>query len=170
MNTPYDQMIKDVAQSSGIVSPTLLQALVCQESGGEAWATRFENSYWNNSVVDRQAKEFATAHRGIPTYLTEKVMRSTSFGLTQIMGQVARENGWRNPFLVELCEPTENLNLACRLLAARYKKFGGDEDWVILSWNRGPGCKRPTGGEDYLLSVKRFMRDTPYRSGGAHGV
>lgn len=164
MITGYDDIIEAIAKSFRGVSPILLQAIVCQESGGNPWAVRFENSYWNNTIVDKQAKEFSRVHKGIPSYLTEKAMRSTSFGLTQIMGQVARENQWNHPFLTKLCEPEENLVLACKMLKARFVRFGGDEDWVILSWNRGLGCRQPVGNEKYLLDVKQFMKDTPYRT------
>jgi hypothetical protein len=162
MKTPYDRIIQEISVSFSL-DPSLVQAFVCQESGGDPCAVRFEKGYYGNSVVRREAAEFSKKNGGIPTFDTELVCRSLSWGLGQIMGQVARESGLTDKFLSVLTNIENNIKWICILLLrrqgmARIKNL----DHLIISWNQGPGCSAPSGNEPYLVSVKKFMRESPY--------
>jgi len=159
MVTRFDETIRKISLQQGI-SAQLVHALVCQESNGNPYAVRFEPGYYKHKIVESQSIIFSNKHKGIPTAETEKVMRSTSFGLMQIMGQVAREHGYLPQFLTQLLIPEENLELGVSILKKWLKKLHGNEDHLILAWNRGPGCAAPVGDEPYLLSVKEFMQHT----------
>ena len=165
MRTAHDQMIKQLCDSQfPTVDPALVQAIVCQESGGDSAAIRFEFHYYENAVVRKEAKQFSRDNKGIPTYETELVARSLSYGLMQIMGQVAREGGLKDRYLTVLIDPQTNLEVGIGLLARRlrYTKFDGDIPWVIKSWNAGMGCRKPSADDSYVTSVMKFMSETPY--------
>lgn len=159
MITTFDALIAEMAESLGF-DKVLLQAFVCQESGGDPWACRIEPGYLVNEVV-KWARQWSQNHKGNPTVQTELYLRSSSFGLLQIMGQVARENGFTRRYLTELFVPHENLGLGCRLLQKRQAK-AANLDHLIWMWNAGMGSKPPSPDNAYVASVKRFMQETPY--------
>jgi len=78
---------------------------------------------------------------------TERVGRSTSWGLLQIMGQTAREAGFTGEYLSSLCDPAINLDLAASILKKRV--------WVDGSWDGA--LARYNGGF-------RGNRQPPYRN------
>ncbi|HEY6442754.1 MAG TPA: hypothetical protein VIY66_05375, partial [Candidatus Acidoferrales bacterium] len=50
---------------------------------------------------------------------TEEIARSISWGLMQVMGQVAREHGFTGKFLSALCNPSLGLDIGCAALASK---------------------------------------------------
>lgn len=86
-------------------------ALVCaiaeQESSWEAHALRYEPAFRMRYV----------APLGLPP--TEEIARSISWGLMQVMGQVAREHGFTGKFLSALCEPSCGIEIGCAVFAAK---------------------------------------------------
>jgi hypothetical protein len=50
---------------------------------------------------------------------TEEIARSISWGLMQVMGQVAREHGYVEKFLSALCDPEAGLATGCAVFAAK---------------------------------------------------
>jgi hypothetical protein len=163
MQTPYDTMIFSIATAEDVY-PSLLQAIVCAESNGDAIACRTESSYLKNAVVDREAKVTSKKFNGVPSELTERYFRSTSFGLTQIMGQVARENGFTDQWLTMLLHPEVNLSLACKILRTRLN-ISKSLQHAIGMWNGGPGITWPTKSKTiqaYVSKVLKFMDESPY--------
>lgn len=160
MKTPFDALIAEAAEASDL-DKVLVQALIAQESGGNPWASRVEPGYLANEVVKREAQAWSQRHHGVPTTQTELYLRSSSFGLLQIMGQVARENGFAPRYLTALYDPMTNLELGCRLLQRRKIKAASLEH-LILMWNAGIGSKPPVPDNAYVASVKKFMEETPY--------
>ena len=57
---------------------------------------------------------------------TEEIARSISWGLMQVMGQVAREHEFQRPFLSALCDPSAGLTFGCIVLAAKITAASGD--------------------------------------------
>ena len=82
---------------------SLNAALVCavieEESSWNTYAIRFEPLFRERYVRDLKLSP------------TEDMARSTSWGLMQVMGQVAREHGFRARFLSEICGPVVALKL-----------------------------------------------------------
>src|SRR5271155_4197450 len=79
----------------------LVCAIVEQESAWDAHAIRYEPAFRTRYV----------APLGLPP--TEEIARSISWGLMQVMGQVAREHGFESKFLSALCEPEFGLDTGC---------------------------------------------------------
>jgi len=67
---------------------------------------------------------------------TERVGRSTSWGLLQIMGQTAREFGYTGRYLSGLCDPATNLDLAATILKTRFA-IDGNWDGALARYNGG---------------------------------
>lgn len=100
------------------------------ESAFDPWAVRYEPAFY-----ERYVKPIA----GISE--TEGRCRAMSWGLLQIMGQVARENGFTDHWLPALCDPETNVELACQILRLR-KTATGSWDGALAAYNGGLGGNR----------------------------
>lgn len=113
------------------------------ESGWDPWAFRYEPYF-----------------RWLPHGLnpTESMGRKCSWGLGQVMGQVAREHGFGGPF-PQLCVPAINLDVAARVLRARYTRTG-DWDAALAAYNGGLRGNRvaPFRNQSYLDKVRANAR------------
>ncbi|MGH9700043.1 MAG: transglycosylase SLT domain-containing protein [Candidatus Acidiferrales bacterium] len=89
------------------LDPALVCAVVEQESAWNSFAMRYEPAFRARYVAP------------LGLSLSEEVARSISWGLMQVMGQVARENGFDESFLSALCDPAVGLDCGCRVLAAK---------------------------------------------------
>ena len=104
---------------------SLACAVIEQESAWDPHAMRYEPAFRARYV----------APLGLPP--TEEVARSTSWGLMQVMGQVAREHGFAGKFLSALCDPAVGLDIGCAVLAANLTAAGGDVPRALQLWNGG---------------------------------
>ena len=100
------------------LDPALVCAVVEQESAWDAHAIRYEPAFRTRYV----------APLGLPP--TEEIARSISWGLMQVMGQVAREHGFTGQFLSALCEPAAGIAIGCTVLAA---KFAAATRWPAVA-------------------------------------
>ena len=103
----------------------LVCAVVEQESAWDAHAIRYEPGFRARYV----------APLGLPP--TEEVARSISWGLMQVMGQVAREHGFSGKFLSALCDPAAGLDIGCTVLASKLSAAGNDVARALELWNGG---------------------------------
>ena len=87
--------------------PALVCAMCEQESAWNTYAIRYEPGFRTRYV----------APLGLPP--TEEIARSISWGLMQVMGQVAREHGFDGKFLSALCDPALGLDIGCAALASK---------------------------------------------------
>jgi soluble lytic murein transglycosylase-like protein len=90
------------------LDPALVCAVIEQESAWDANAIRYEPAFRTRYV----------APLGLPA--TEEVARSISWGLMQVMGQVAREHGFTGKFLSSLCDPAAGLEAGCAVLVSKF--------------------------------------------------
>ena len=137
-------LIIEASKQTG-VSPMLLAAVIHQESAGNPYAVRYEPAFFKRYVEDKTRK---TMLGHVPTRCsleTEARMRATSFGLMQIMGQVARERGFKAEFLTELTDPKTNLKWGSEFLQTLLLKHQ-DTEAALLRWNGG-------GNKDYGKEV-----------------
>src|SRR5580698_9222850 len=74
---------------------------------------------------------------GLPP--TEEIARSISWGLMQVMGQVAREHGFTELFLSSLCEPATGISVGCVVLASKFAAAGREVGAGNLSGSK-VGC------------------------------
>jgi soluble lytic murein transglycosylase-like protein len=145
--------IIETAKLTGI-SPQLLCAVIHQESSGNPYAVRYEPAFLKRYLEDKTKK---TIGGHIPTkcsWQTEVQMRATSFGLMQIMGQVARERGFKGEFLTELCDPAVNLKWGSEFLQTLLHKHDTTEK-ALLRWNGG-------GDPDYGKKIMRHIDSGAY--------
>jgi len=80
-----------------------------------------------------------------------------SWGVMQVMGQVAREFGFKEPSLTELCDPATGIEFGCRILAARLARSKGDVSAALLAWNGGADANYPAE----VLARKRNYSSRP---------
>src|SRR5271154_2482587 len=106
-------LARTIAYEHGL-DPALVCAVVEQESAWDAHAMRYEPGFRSRYV----------APLGLPP--TEEVARSLSWGLMQVMGQVARERGFAGKFLSALCDPATGLDIGCAVLASKLSAAGND--------------------------------------------
>lgn len=130
-------LAKQKAQDYGL-DPTLVCAVIEQESGGDPWAIRFEPAFYEKYV----------ASMGLNP--TEAYSRSFSFGLMQVMGEVAREVGFKGKWLSALCDPETGIDVGCRVLKLKLQKAKGDVARGLQFWNGG-------GNPDYASQVMARM-------------
>jgi soluble lytic murein transglycosylase-like protein len=120
------------------LDPALVCAVVEQESAWDAHAIRYEPAFRARYV----------APLGLPP--TEEVAPSISWGLMQVMGQVAREHGFDGKFLTALCDPVTSLDLGCAVLAAKLSAAETNVQRGLDLWNGG-------GNPDYAPQVLARM-------------
>ena len=120
-------------------------AIVCavceQESGWNPWAMRYEPAFYDRYIAPMT---------GLTN--TEMVARSTSYGLMQVMGQVAREFGYRNQFLSEMCDPDTGVAIGCQKLAKCFSTHS-DPESALLAYNGGGN---PDYGRQVLARVGNY--------------
>jgi len=117
------------------LDPALVCAVVEQESSWNPWAVRYEPAF-----LARYVQPLYTAGK---ISLTEAYTRSISWGLMQLMGEVARELGCQTTSLAELCDPATGLDFGCRQLRAKFDGAGGDPTRALLAWNGGANRDYP---------------------------
>lgn len=109
----------------------LVCAVIEQESSWNPWSTRPEEQFYQHYVVPL-GLSWGTG-----------IQRAMSWGLMQLMGQVARELGFVGPFLSELCDPDTGVDWGCKKLADCMKRANNDETAALLRWNGGSNAQYP---------------------------
>src|SRR5271163_3329752 len=126
-------LARTIAYEHGL-DPALVCAVVEQESAWDAHAIRYEPGFRARYVAPLE----------LPP--TEETARSISWGLLQVMGQVAREHGFQGPFLSALCDPSAGLEIGCTVLASKLAAANGNVPRGLALWNGG-------GNPDYAVQV-----------------
>ena len=111
------------------LDPALVCAIIEQESGWNTWAIRYEPAFF--------AKYVASLYTNNKVSASEAYARGFSWGLMQVMGQVARETGFDSPFLSALCDPEQGLAIGCKVLRKKFDAMDGDITRALLAWNGG---------------------------------
>jgi len=144
-------LVQDAARAHDLW-PELVCAVIEQESAWNRWAVRYEPGFYKRYIEPQLARpggddaiRHARAHRA-PLSETEARARAFSWGLMQVMGQVAREHGFSGNSLAELCDPATGLDVGCRVLAAKLAAAEGNVVRALLLWNGG-------GNRDYPDTV-----------------
>lgn len=113
-------------------------ALVETESTGNEWAYRYEPQY-----PYLEAPEIYAARRGI-SRASETALQMSSFGLTQVMGGVAREHSFQGD-LPELFKPEVSLEYGFRHLRNKADRYGDEPGTLYAAYNAG-SVRRTSGG------------------------
>lgn len=116
------------------VEPDWIKAIILTESSGNPYAIRYEGSYPYLFEVESSAKKANV------TLATEIASQKISWGLGQIMGALAREQGHKTS-IVELVTPEINIKHICIRLEY-LKKLAKETDDIFAGYNGGPGSMR----------------------------
>ena len=118
------------------LDPALVCAVVEQESAWNTWAVRYEPGFL--------ARYVAPLYTAGKIGATEAYTRAMSWGLMQVMGQVAREQQLPDVTPIpQLCDPATGLEYGCRVLKAKLAAAGGDVQRALLLWNGGANNAYP---------------------------
>ena len=117
------------------LDPVLICAMVEQESNWNPWAMRFEPFFFNRYVSSQYTNNKISA--------SEAWARGYSWGLLQVMGQTARENGFDMLFLSALCDPEAGLSIGCSVFAKKLDAAKGEVNKALLAWNGGANAAYP---------------------------
>lgn len=153
----WDGLLDEIAARHGL-PPELVAAMVRVESGGDPWAVRYEPGFYR-----RYLEDLALSTTDGCSEDTERRTRAMSFGLLQIMGQVARELGCELPFLSQLCDPETGLEWSCKYLAQlrrRLSRAHGATTWecVCAAYNGGPGVVTGAGAHNNPAYAEKIRR------------
>lgn len=147
--TPNADLVKlavAVARQYGL-DPVMVCAVVDQESGWNNWAMRYEPLFFSRYIQP-------LVNAGTVRAATEGIARATSWGLMQVMGQVAREFGFKGQFLSQLCEAGTGLEVGCQVLRRYLDDKGGDWNKALLRYNGGG---RPEYATEVFDRTHKFL-------------
>ncbi len=140
-----------------VLVPSLILAIIFAESQGNTYAVRYEPGFFK-WLMTKVTGRTIRVNKHLISRQTEEVMRSTSFGLMQIMGQTARELGYQGVFLTQLTNSATNIRYGCKYLASRIKLFSKKEDY-IAAYNSGSPKYRNGKliNEDYVVKIHKYQ-------------
>lgn len=145
-------LIFEQSKKTGL-SPQLIAAVIQVESGGEVHACRYEQQFFNRYIADKGPKKLA-GYWPPSTKVsddTERIYRSMSLGLMQVMGQKVREYGYQGDYLASfLSNPALSIEYGCMILADCLKRSKGNLTQALLFYNGG-------GDKEYPNRVKQVM-------------
>ena len=175
---PLNPVLIESAAARHALPALLIAAIVQQESGGNPWAWNPEPHYRYLWDVRRRApfRQLSSAEisserppADFPVIAGDRDQewwaQQASWGLMQVMGAVAREWGYREPYLPALCDPETNIEYGCRhLLGLRQRHFRG-HGWsgVIAAYNAGS----PRLGDDGKYVNQQYVDEVNARLKGA---
>jgi soluble lytic murein transglycosylase-like protein len=117
------------AAAAHSLDPVLVCSIIEQESAWNPWAMRYEPAFFSKYVASLYTNNKIAA--------TEAYARGFSWGLMQVMGQVARETGFDALFLSSLCDPEQGLAMGCKVLRKKFDAMASDTTRALLAWNGG---------------------------------
>lgn len=135
------------------LDPSWLKAIISQESNWNPWAVRFEPGYqWLYEIVKSAKKAQVSLD-------TESATQKMSWGLGQVMGALAREQGLIGP-IPSLLTPEVNLEHMC--IRLKYlKSLSSNKDDVFAMYNGGPAANKKMDGKYrnqlYVDGVNAFL-------------
>jgi hypothetical protein len=112
-----------IASGMGLY-PIIILAICERESSWQPWVTRFEPAFKIKYIDPMKLPE------------PESILRATSFGLMQILGQSAREMGYTGN-LQELLDPEINLIYGCRWFEKKMVQGSGVLADALQDYNGG---------------------------------
>lgn len=104
----------------------LICAVIEQESSWYPWACRYEPGFYLRYVGPLGLQNETESHS-----------RATSFGLMQVLGQVAREHGFTPASLCELCDADTGVDYGCKKLKQVLELHNGNLEGALLAYNGG---------------------------------
>lgn len=141
-------MIEKYAKAYGI-DPNWVSAIISKESSWDILAIRYEAQYPYLYNVKTWAKKSRVSEA------TEETSQKISWGLGQIMGALAREQGLIGP-IPSLLHPEVNIEHVCIRLK-RLKELSSDRDDVFAAYNGGPGAIKKMASGLYVEKIQKYV-------------
>lgn len=143
------------------LDPFLVLAIIQKESKGNRFATRYESNFLkryinpltNAAILEKNPE---MAKQGIPSQSTERRELATSWGLMQVMGQTAREYGFRGQYLSELTDTEQGIQYGCSYLASKIMNHATLE-MAISAYNAGYASEKNKDYVDEVLKIKKEL-------------
>lgn len=134
------------------ISPTLIAGVILKESGGVQYATRFEKGFYHTHLENALVGDLIgyLPPENLCTLQTERILRATSFGVMQVLGETMRERTFRG-LLPEFYDPALNIRWGTEFLAHLIKVNKNVRE-ALLDWNGG-------GDPNYPAAVMKFVED-----------
>jgi soluble lytic murein transglycosylase-like protein len=123
------------------VDPALTCAVCEQESEWNPWAIRYEPAFYERYVLPLKLSP------------TVSFARSTSWGLMQLMGETAREEGYMDD-LPKLCDPQTGLDRGLVHLKRELNRAAGNQHMALQFWNGG---SNPAYGDQVLARMAKYQ-------------
>ena len=129
------------------VRPDIVACIIAQESGKtingafvcDTFAWRWEEKFYADKLVGKKSNELAgwvPVSGTLPSLTDEKLQRSCSYGLMQVLGDTARWCGKVTaPFLTVLCDPDRGIDVGCRVLSFYLGRAKGDYRAALKGYN-----------------------------------
>lgn len=134
MQSEIIALARSIAITRGL-DDSLVCAVVEQESGWDTYAIRYEPAFF--------AKYVAPLYTAGKITGTEAYARGFSWGLMQVMGQVARELGLNSASLALLLDEATGLDYGCKKLKRSLDLEGGNVEKALLRYNGGSNANYP---------------------------
>jgi hypothetical protein len=167
MTSEYTSEILTVSAQFKL-NPDMVAAQVTVESAGNPWAWNPEPAYrylWNVRLhkpfrpltANEMINELPPAD--FPTLAGDRDQewwaQQASWGLMQVVGAVARQYGFRNNYLSELCEPIQGLTVGCHVMSDLLEWSNGDISQALAAYNGGRygNAARPFRNQAYADKV-----------------
>lgn len=121
------------------VRPDVVACIILQESKGDTFAWRWEEKFYVDKLASKKSSELAgwvPPSGTLPSLADERLQRSCSYGLMQVLGDTARWCGKVNaPFLTILCDPDRGVDVGCRVLSYYLGRAKGDYRAALKGYN-----------------------------------
>jgi len=146
-----DQLISlaRAAAAAHSLDPALVCAVCEQESAWNPWAIRYEPGF-----LARYVAPLFTAGK---ISATEAYARSFSWGLMQVMGQVAREHDFTGASVAQLCDPATGLDVGCQVLAHKFASAGATKSADDASAHSPIICPKCGAVQDGIVGAPRAV-------------
>jgi soluble lytic murein transglycosylase-like protein len=141
MTPSRNDIIALAKKLSGRLDPSLVCAVIEQESGFSPWEIRYEPGFYSKYESPQKVLT-----------VTDATARAFSWGLMQVMGQTAREVGFLGP-LPQLCDPEVGINVGCEVLRLKLAKANGDVRQGLAFYNGGSNVKYP---DEVMARIPKF--------------
>ena len=156
-------VISTAARARGL-SPAIVAGVVAQESGGiyarpdgsaNPFAIRPEPAFWAHYGDVVRAFAAKTTNLFDDRWVRFPDLAGASYGLMQVLYDVALELGYVLRFPTELCDPEVGVGAGCEHLSNLYRRTGGDIRAALLRYNGGGDPSYP----DKVLTHVSTIRD-----------
>lgn len=137
-------LTRQTASRHGL-DPDLVCGMVERESSWFPWTIRYEPAFMSHYIAPLYTLGKFSA--------SEAYARSFSWGLMQVMGDVARENGFTGTFLAQLCDPQIGLEIGCAVFAKHLAKSAYNAAAALEAWNGGGN---PNYAQEVLTLAEHF--------------